>query len=712
MNFNFKKQATSFVCGVLSLSMLLCGCSQSGSVVNTDSTAADTSDLTDDPSSYYPSDKFRVISKSEYLDKTTAGFISQLTGFLSGYEFVTLSNGRCRVAMPDSWFGYLKGPYADPNEHKTHTDKLLYNTETKLWEVWFDDDFSIDVVNQYILSDMYKQKSTVSQKYITDGWLKYDVYDMGGGQRSVGAYGLFSKYNFLPQFAGNTEYGNWYSYCTEAYLGTDTLGMNAAGMPKTASEVTGIFASTAGDRDNVAWAQMFSAMMSLAYFESDVPTLIREASKVFPEGSWPLTVIDDVFDVYEKYPNNWRRAYTEFEDKHFVEGDTKNTDTDINCGFVLLDLLYGGGDYLKTCRIGSLAGYDCESTCGIALSILGIIGGMDVLPEETNKLIWQNGKGVLTNLNPEGLKEDYWMTAQALPDRMKIADVVDRYRKNFESILLEKGGGMDDENYYIPIETLPTYKTISLTNADFETGDLEGYTVVGEVSMTELATTGFYAAKLTNNAEIYGKISGLKVGATYQLGSFISVNENSTAHLIVRDGKGTSLYATVHNTTGTPRYEAQSSIRRTLTFTATESEMEFGVIMTGTNAKYAIVDSFWLFEVNEAKAGEVSIVSPRENSSYKDKISFNINCDTNKEVYLKLTFANLSGMIPASIKINGYTYSSAAFYKTQTRSDMSSADSVYIPLMLKTGDNTVELSFNKYTLSIFDAQLVLPSFKF
>ncbi|MBQ1212743.1 MAG: hypothetical protein IIX69_04905, partial [Clostridia bacterium] len=67
------------------------------------------------PDPAYPEADYFVISKEEYLDKTTAGFLSQLVGFLSGFEFVTLSGGRCRVAMPDSWFVYCRGPYAEAN---------------------------------------------------------------------------------------------------------------------------------------------------------------------------------------------------------------------------------------------------------------------------------------------------------------------------------------------------------------------------------------------------------------------------------------------------------------------------------------------------------------------------------------------------------------------------------------------------------------------
>ena len=321
--------------------------------------------------------EYKVLSKADYIDKTTAGFIGHVVGVLTGYEFVTLpGTDRGRVGMPDDWFDICAGPYAGPNPHKRHTNKLIKNEDTGLWESWVDDDYGVDVFNQFMLKDMYKDKGTVCQKYITDGWLKCDIYDMGGGNRYAGAYAYAKKYGYLPQFAGNTEFGNKYSYCTEPYLGADTIGMDAAGMPESASEISGKFASMTGERDNVGWARFFAVLMSRAYFENDIPTLIRTSAEIFDANAWHRCVIDEMFELYAKHPDDWRAAYTEFEEKYYVPNNTRMTNNTINCGFVILDLLYGGGDYMETCKISALSGYDCESTCGIALSVVAIMIGI------------------------------------------------------------------------------------------------------------------------------------------------------------------------------------------------------------------------------------------------------------------------------------------------------------------------------------------------
>ena len=637
---------------------------------------------------------FKVLSKSDYIDKTTAGFVAHVVGMLTGYEFVTLpGTDRGYVGMPDDWFDLCAGPYAGPNPHKVHTNKLVKNEETGLWETWIDDDFSVDMFNQYMLKDMYAEKGTVCQKYITDGWLKCDVYDMGGGNRYAGAYAYAKKYGYLPQFAGNTEFGNKYSYCTEPYLGADTIGMDAAGMPESAAEISGIFAAMTGERDNVGWARLFAVLMSRAYFESDIPELIRSSAEIFDANAWQRCVIDEVFALHSKYPDDWRKAYHELEERYYVAGDTRMTNNTINCGFVLLDLLYGGGDYMETCKIGALAGYDCESTCGIALTVVAIMTGMKTLPEKVNRLVWQDGKGIITNLAPEGLKEMYWMNALALPDRFKITDIVEMYRENFESILKERGGYWDEENYYIPSDPIKAHDSVKLVNSGFETRDLSGWRVVcGGAEITPLATAGLCAVKLTENGEIRQRVAHLKVGEKYKLTAFIMSSPDSDAYLFAGND-----CVSINKTEGYTAYTAHKPVLRELIFTAASEETEIGISVFGEG--YAIADDISLVRIEERAAGNVELCENGEGASAV--------FDTDKEAYLCLEFENTSGaIIHARLSADGEYYCGFAFRKTASAPDgFTSRDRVYLPMTLANGSHKLGISVDG-EVKIKSAELV------
>ncbi|MBQ2119138.1 MAG: hypothetical protein II192_08775, partial [Clostridia bacterium] len=95
------KYLIRFLSLLLILALLLPLAACAGPAVPADTTAAgeETAAPGEDPAPV-----FRTLSVETYRDKTRAGFLSQLIGFLTGFEFSVDSSGEPRIAMPDSWF--------------------------------------------------------------------------------------------------------------------------------------------------------------------------------------------------------------------------------------------------------------------------------------------------------------------------------------------------------------------------------------------------------------------------------------------------------------------------------------------------------------------------------------------------------------------------------------------------------------------------------
>ena len=628
---------------------------------------------------------------------------------LSGYEYVKYEDGRCRVAMPDEWFELCNGPYAGNDKHTFQMDKHLLNKDTGVYEIWIDDDFSVDIFNQYTLKETFKEHGMLVSKEISEAWVDYSIWDMGGGQRKAGAYSLISRLGYLPQFAGSSEFGNWYSYLPEPYIATDTLGITAAAMPNTAASLAERFAAVTGDRDNVEWARMFAAMLSLSYTQTDIEKLIYSAADTLSHESFAYSVVEEVFELYKANPTDWRKAFTEFENKYYTGSATFAGNTTINCGFALLDLLYGGGDYLKTAQIGSLAGYDCETTCGIALSVLALIGGTDVLPDVVNELVWQGGNGVIVNRARPSFADDVYMHADNLPERMMISEIVDMYVANFESVLLSNGGHIDDEYYYIPKESIGRYKSVKIDNGGFEKGSLDGFTVNGSAEVCSLAVSGLYAAKLVGDTEITTVVHGLSVGETYELTAFIGTSDKSSAYLFARDAENT-YSAAVYRTASTAQHDTQKSIVRKLVFTATASDMTIGVRFAPNaiyDGEYATVDAFTLCKIRETKVGHAEVKS----GAYANSLNFSVKSENSGELMLKVSFANNApAYTNVAVTVNGVSGGTAPFSATGVAPDgFTPLDCVYIPVLLTKGENTVTLSFNGRELIINNVSLVKRS---
>ncbi len=688
-----------------------------------DTTASDSSAGTGefDPSKVDPDD-YNIISIEEYKDKTLAGHLAQYIGFLSGYEFARDSSGNPRVAMPDSWFEICNGPYAEPNSRNKHGDKLLKNDETGLWEVWNDDDFSIDILNQYLIADMYEDYGTLSAKSIKDGWVEYNVYDMGGGHRTYGAYGLFKNKGYLPPFIGMREYGNLYGVNGEPYIANETLGMNCAGMPGVAADLSNMFAQVTSDMDPVLWARFFATMYSMAYFESDIPTLISEARRILPEGCVVGEVIDEVLALREKYPklSQWRDAVKEAEKicyRHHYGEDSRMGESSINCSFILVGLLWGEGDFFETCRIISLAGHGGDSTTPVGLGIVAITTGFDAIPAEALAKTWQDGEGVVVNKPLPDTSSGYWMVALGLPERIKMADVVDMYQKNFESILAEQGGFIYEGNYYIPKKALGSTDTVLYEN--FEFGNLAAVTSsFGSVSIAGSADTymGNYGLKVSGSESAdsgaYIKVDGLSVGAKYRYSAYVFTTTRVDTYMFARETGSTGLgqYASV--------YDSDAFVKREFVFEATAESMEIGyMIKAGVSShKYAVIDDICVMRVEEnAATDKVSITSePESSGAYKGVVVLKVGEKIAKEAMLKITFANTTGKtIDGKITLNGADYGTAPFYKTGAKLDAEGLDCVYIPLVMGKDENTLFIDIGeRSTLYVYDVSVVTLTDRF
>jgi len=663
--------------------------------------------------SKYNLDDYRVLSVEDYIDKTSSGHISQYVGFLSGYEFARDSSGNIRVAMPDTWFEICNGPYAEPNSKNKHSDKLLFNSESKIWEVWNDDDFSIDILNQYIIRDMYEQYGTFNTKVIGDDWIKYDVYDMGGGHRTYGAYAIFKSKKYLTPFIGMTEYGNKYGVNGEPYIANETLGMTCAGMPETAMQITDVFASVTSDMDPVLWAKFFSTMYSLAYFEDDIPTLIQEARKVLPEGCVVQQVIDEMLGLRQKYPqlSMWRLACKEAEKlvyRHHFGQDSKMGETSINCSFVLLGLLWGEGDWFETCRIISLAGHGGDSTTPVGLGIVGVINGMSCITDEALAKTWQDGKGLVVNRPLANTEQGYWMVALGLPERILMADVIKMYQVNFESILVERGGFRYDGNYYIPKTELGSADTA--VYEDFDDGGISGITSIKGASAAteEESYMGSSALKITSdekeNTGAFITVNGLKVGETYRYSAYVYTASSVTVHLFARKAgdKGLGQFASVCN--------SQKYVLREFTFVATDESMQIGAMVPAEFAshKYAVVDDICVVRVKESKVTDKVSVSKSNGGAYKGSFTVTVSEKLDKEAFLKVCFSNIgSKTVDGKISINGTEYASAPFYRTGKKLVDGNLDVVYIPLSLANDSNIVTIDIgSSNTIYVNDVSVV------
>lgn len=201
-----------------------------------------------------------------------------------------------------------------------------------------------------------------------------------------------ARYNILNGLMP-PESGHWknnpHADDIDFQIEADFIGMLYPGMVNSASECCDRIGHIMNYGDGWYGGVFISALYSLAYVCDDIPTLVSEAVKIIPEGTKFRSCIDDVIRFHAKYPHDWKQCWFEIDKLHSFdigcpEGvwNGFNIDAVINSAYVVIGLLYGGGDFEKTMDIATRCGQDSDCNPASAAGVLGVMKGYNAIPEK------------------------------------------------------------------------------------------------------------------------------------------------------------------------------------------------------------------------------------------------------------------------------------------------------------------------------------------
>ena len=204
-----------------------------------------------------------------------------------------------------------------------------------------------------------------------------------------------SRYNILNGI-GAPQSGHWmnnpHADDIDFQIEADFIGMLCPGRPNRAAELADGIGHIMNYGDGWYGGVFISALYAYAYVCDDIPTIVREASKVIPEGTKFRSCMDDVLRFWKKYPKDWKRCWFEIDklyayEKGCPEGvwNGFSIDAVINSAYVVMGLLYGEGDFEKTMDISTRCGHDSDCNPASSAGVLGVIYGYDAIPEKYRK---------------------------------------------------------------------------------------------------------------------------------------------------------------------------------------------------------------------------------------------------------------------------------------------------------------------------------------
>ena len=297
-------------------------------------------------------------------------------------EFRSIKPEVLKDKIAGGWAGKMIGvTYGAPTEFraqgKIYTDSINWKPSDIRGSMWQDDMY----VQLTFLMSMDKYGIDAPSKKYQEMFAKagYQLWHANMQARKNYYDSIFAP------LSGSPEY-NIHADDIDFQIEADYIGFMCPGMPHTATVLADKIGRIMNYGDGIYGGIFVAALYAEAYFETDILKIIEKALLSIPEGSDYYKTIKDVIKLYQHYPNDWQAAWKELEDKYgdvdiCGAGSTFNIDAKLNGAYIVMGLLYGNGDPMKTLEISTRCGQDSDCNPSNALAVLGVINGFSGLPE-------------------------------------------------------------------------------------------------------------------------------------------------------------------------------------------------------------------------------------------------------------------------------------------------------------------------------------------
>ena len=207
--------------------------------------------------------------------------------------------------------------------------------------------------------------------------------------------------SIFPPASGSPEF-SMHSDDIDFQIEADYLGFMCPGMPQTASVMADKIGHIMNYGEGVYGGIFVAALYSEAFFDSDIEKIIEKASNSIPTESDYYKIIKDVIKLHLHNPTDWRASWKELEGKWgdidiCGAGSAFNIDAKLNGAYIVMGLLYGDGDPMKTLEITTRCGQDSDCNPSNAMAVLGVIKGFSGLPENMQMGVLTASDSVFVN---------------------------------------------------------------------------------------------------------------------------------------------------------------------------------------------------------------------------------------------------------------------------------------------------------------------------
>ncbi len=299
----------------------------------------------------------------------------------------SLTSEQLRDKIAGGWAGKMFGvSYGAPTEFRatgeTYDKALTWSPER--------------VENAIHQDDLYVQLSFMMamDKYGIDAPAEKLAESFATAGYQLWHANVMARKNFfdgiMPPLSGNPEY-NLHADDIDFQIEADYIGFMCPGMPRTAVQLADRVGHIMNYGDGVYGGMFVDALYAEAFFSDDIPSVVNRALQSIPAQSDYAACIRDVVALHRAYPDDWRRSWRELQAK-WGEVDICgalipfNIDAKLNGAYIVMGLLYGGGDFQKTMDVSIGCGQDSDCNPSNAAAVLGVMRGLSGIPDK-----WKSG---------------------------------------------------------------------------------------------------------------------------------------------------------------------------------------------------------------------------------------------------------------------------------------------------------------------------------
>ena len=304
----------------------------------------------------------RLLPRAEYLDKMKAGWIGQMAGVAVG----------------------------GPTEFR-HQGEIVPAGEVPRW--------TPEMINQFDQDDLYVEMTFLRT---------LEQHGLGVSARQAGIDFANSRYplwhankagrdllrsGIAPPDSGHPA-KNAHADDIDYQIEADFSGLIAPGLPNTAIALGETFGRLMNAGDGLYGGQFVGAMYAEAFFETDPAKIVEAGLAAIPSESQYHECIADVLAWHKEKPADWEWTWNKINDKYqknlayrrFSCSKNEKTpykfniDAKLNGAYIVMGLLYGGGDPDRTITIATRCGQDSDCNPANAAGILFTTIGYSKLP--------------------------------------------------------------------------------------------------------------------------------------------------------------------------------------------------------------------------------------------------------------------------------------------------------------------------------------------